>query len=444
MKPAPLWRIPAMLWLAIYTLAGFTGFFATISALPVWLTQSGVSDSWAGQVTTVLLLATVSTQVLVPRLVKAIGMAPTLAAGLIALGAPSLGFLASSDLLAVMALCVLRGFGFGIITVLGSMMTAQLVPVERRGEAVGIYGLAIALPNLLAVPGGVALVSAGAFPVVAVLGAAPLLGLPFVAGLARGVAASEAGVIAGSGTAAQTDSDGVVVDSAASGAGVGNGAGVGSGDGANRDAGADRPSADAAATKAAERISRRRARNAAIIPSLVLLVVTLAGGAFLTYLPIERPSGSLATAAILVWGVTGALTRWRIGIVADRSGLGLLLPASSIAAVVGMVLVAVGLMIGAAAAGTTVVIVGAAALGAGYGSIQNLTLVAAFARARQQETATVSAIWNVGFDAGTAVGAALVGGLITVISVPLALGVTALIIVLAMPLAVISARPPTL
>ena len=46
--------------------------------------------------------------------------------------------------------------------------------------------------------------------------------------------------------------------------------------------------------------------RAALAPSLVLFVVTLAGGGLVTFLPIERPDGVLATVALLLFGVTGA------------------------------------------------------------------------------------------------------------------------------------------
>jgi len=393
-----LWRLPAMLLLAGYTLGGFTGFFVTMSALPAWLAGQGTTEALAGLVTTVLLVATVGTQFLVPRLVQRVGLGAILAAGLIMLGAPSLLLLVDGGLGWVLGICAVRGVGFGILTVLGSTMTARIVPPARRGEALGIYGLAISLPNLLAVPGGVALVSAGLFTPVAIIGAAPLLSLLAVPALARSVRARDSR------------------------------SGVGS-----------EPS-DAARSDQARR-SRRAAALAAIAPSVVLLVITLAGGGFLTYLPIVRPEGSLATISLLVWGATGALVRWRVGVLADRSGLSRLLPGSSGVAVVGVGIVVGGLLL-TGPAGWVVTVLGAAVLGAGYGSAQNLTMVAAFARARQRETATVSAVWNAGFDAGTALGAALVGGLTTWMTVPGALAVTGLLVALSIPLAVHSSRPP--
>ncbi len=397
-----------MLLLVGYTLGGFTGFFVTMSALPAWLAGRGTPEALAGLVTTVLLVATVGTQLLVPRLVQRAGLPSVLAASLVALGAPSLLLLVDGGLGWVLGICAVRGIGFGILTVLGSTMTARIVPVARRGEAIGIYGLAIAVPNLLAVPGGVALVAAGTFAPVAILGAAPLLSLLAVPALARAVRSDPEAAVPGADLA----------EAATTGT----------------------PASTADPADAARR-ARRAAGRAAVGPSLVLLVVILAGGGFLTYLPIARPNGALATAALLVWGATGALARWRVGLLADRSGLRQLLPGASAVAVLGVGIVVGGLMLDGTP-GAIVTVLGAAVLGAGYGSAQNLTLVAAFARARQRETATVSSVWNVGFDTGTALGAALVGGLTTLMSVPAALAVTGALVVASIPLAIRSGRPP--
>jgi predicted MFS family arabinose efflux permease len=375
--------------------------------------------------------------------VQRFGLGPVLAAGLIALGAPSLLLLIDGGLGWVLAISAVRGAGFGSLTVLGSTMTARIVPVRRRGEAIGIYGLAIALPNLLAVPGGVALVAADHFAWVAILGAVPLLGLPAVPSLARHTGtdpdAPPAGQPRQPGQPGQPGEPAGAADPAGSGAA--DPAESGAADPVNSAADPVNSAADPADSGAARR-SRRAAGTAAIAPSVVLLVITLAGGGFTTYVPIARPDGALATVALLTWGVTAALARWRAGMLADRIGTARLLPGSSVVTVAGMAVVVAGLLTGDGA-GWVLTLVGSAVLGTGYGAAQNLTLVAAFARARQRETATVSSVWNVGFDTGTALGAALVGAMTAAIEVPGALAVTAVLVAASIPLAVRSGRRVT-
>jgi len=382
------------MWMLIaYTLCGFTGFFVTISALPAWLALQGTAESLTGLVTTALLIATVLTQIMVQRLKRLLGLTATLAVGAAALGAPSLLFLVDDGFAWVLAISAVRGIGFGILTVLGSMFTARIVPPERRGEAVGIYGLAVALPNLLAVPGGVALVTAGHFEIVALLGAAPLLGLLVARQLARaGTDASD--------RLDQRDADGHI-----------------------------------------ERQARRRARNAALGPAAVLMVVTLTSGGFMTFLPIARPDGALASVALLVWGAVGGFSRWRVGLIADRVGLKRLLPAASALNIVGIGTVAAGLLLEGGASSWTVIVIGSAVLGAGYGAVQNLTLVAAFQRARHQQLVTVSSVWNIGFDTGLALGSGLVGMMTAAVPIPGALALTGLLILTSLPLAARVSRP---
>ena len=55
-------RIPGMPALVGMSLLGFTSFFLTLSALPVYAVDRGVPEALAGLVTTVMLMATVTAQ----------------------------------------------------------------------------------------------------------------------------------------------------------------------------------------------------------------------------------------------------------------------------------------------------------------------------------------------------------------------------------------------
>jgi predicted MFS family arabinose efflux permease len=365
------------------TLLGFTGFAATLASLPWWAVQGGAAVSSAGLVTTVMLATTVATQGLVPVMVRRLGAGRSLAIGLVALGAPSPLYVLSTELGPLLAVSAVRGTGFAVLTVVGSTLTRVLAPAGRHGEAAGLYGLAIAVPNLAVVPGAVALAQNVGFWPVAVLATLPVLAVPLaLASQGRRPAAGSTPAVVG----------------------------------------------------------HRSAVRAALVPSVVLLVVTLAGGGLVTYLPIERPSGLLATVALLLFGVTGALGRWRAGVVADRVGTRVLLPASVVAAGLGLAGVAAGLVCGS----DVLLLAASAVCGAGYGAVQNLTLVIAFARVGPDETPTASAVWNAAFDTGTGVGAVAVGALAAWgagaagtggIGVPAALGVSAALVALVVPLA---------
>jgi predicted MFS family arabinose efflux permease len=143
----------------------------------------------------------------------------------------------------------------------------------------------------------------------------------------------------------------------------------------------------------------------------------------------------LATVALLLFGATGAITRWRAGLLADRQGSRLLLPLALVVGALGMVLTGAGLRWD-----DGWVLVGAAVFGAGYGATQNLTLLAAFARAGESGTTTASAMWNISFDAGTAIGALALGLLAAGIGLDWTYVVVAASLAAAVPLASTAAR----
>ena len=76
-----------------------------------------------------------------------------------------------------------------------------------------------------------------------------------------------------------------------------------------------------------------------------------------------------------------------------------------------------------------------ALLGLSYGALQNLTLVLALASVPRSRTHTASAVWNIGFDAGTALGSVLVGMIAAGVGFPTAMLVAGLLSLPTLPLA---------
>ena len=360
------------------TVLGFASYCLTLASLPVYAVRGGAAESTAGVVTAVFLVVTITVQAAIPALTRRFGDGPVLVAGLLAMGLPAPLYVVDDGIPWLSAIAVVRGAGFAVLTVLGATLAARVAPPERRGESIGIYGLAIAVPNLVAVPAGVALVLDGHVGWVSWLAASPVLGIGLVPALLRSVAPQPSPT-------------------------------------------GGRPG--------------RAAAEAALLPSVVLFVVTLAGGGLVTFLPIERPDGVLATAALLLFGVTGAVSRWRAGLLADRLDSRLLMPASLVLAALGLASCAAGL-----AAGDPWVLVGAAVFGIGFGAAQNLTLLAAFARAGESGTTAASAMWNAAFDGGTAAGALLVGVVAAGIGLDLTYVVVAVLLAAAVPLASAATR----
>jgi predicted MFS family arabinose efflux permease len=76
-----------------------------------------------------------------------------------------------------------------------------------------------------------------------------------------------------------------------------------------------------------------------------------------------------------------------------------------------------------------------ALVGIGYGGIQNLTLLLSLGAVTRKDYGTASAVWNIGFDAGTGVGSVLVGTIAAGLSFPPALLVAAAFSLATLPLA---------
>src|SRR5918997_1567192 len=319
-----------MLDLAVLSVFGFSGYAALLATAPLWAVNGGATAAGSGSVNGVLLAATVLAQLAVPRALASWGTGPVLVAGLLLLGVPAPGYLLSDGLGWVLGLSAVRGLGFGILTVVGSAVAARLVPASRRGAAIGVYGLAVAVPNLLLLPGSVPVVDRWGFAPVFWTAALPVLGVPSAVRLARVL----------------------------------------------RDTGHDRPVPTGEGS-----LDRLPILIGIVPPTVVLFSVTMAGGAVLTFAP-QLTDPATAAPVLLIAAAT--------------------------------------------------------ALGLCYGALQNLTLVVAFAAVGRQQLPAASAVWNIGFDTGTASGAVLAGVLATAYSFPVSLATMAAFCLLIAVLAVVA------
>lgn len=382
-----VWRMPGMMSLVFLSVCGFGGFAALISVAPLWVVRGGAGTAGAGLVTTVMLLLTVATQGLVPGLLARFGYGVVLSAGLFLLGLPSIGYGLSSQLAIVLALSAVRGIGFGILTVTGSSLVADLAPKERRGEAIGVYGLAVAVPNLVILPLSVVVADRFGFWWAFGVGAMPILGVPAALAIGK-VHRRQASQRTGSATAV-------------------------------RDPTTER--------RELGRVLRRLAQ-----PAVVLLAVTLAGGALITFIPQLTASSTVSALALVVLGVFAAFFRWWIGRVADRRGIGRLLVWLLLGGAAGMALAALAV---SSADRQWLLLPAVAIVGVAYGALQNLTLLASFSQVTRRHYGTASTVWNIGFDSGTALGSALLGLVASRLDFGVGLLILAAVMIIVLPAA---------
>ena len=109
----------------------FLGFQLLLSVVPLYAERAGGGSSGAGLTTGAFMFSTVLTQIQMPHLLRWLGYGRILAAGLLFLGVPALfyGFAASVE--DILAVTLLRGIGFGIVTVVFVALIVKLVPAGR-------------------------------------------------------------------------------------------------------------------------------------------------------------------------------------------------------------------------------------------------------------------------------------------------------------------------
>jgi predicted MFS family arabinose efflux permease len=341
--------------LTLVAFAALFGFQLLLSVVPLYADEAGGGSSGAGLATAAFMLSTVLTQIQMPRILGRYGYRRTLAAGLLFLGVPALFYAYAQMLVPILAVTLLRGVGFGIITVVFAALVVELAPPGRRGEALGLLGVAITLPNIFCNALGLWLVGQFGYGVVFLLGGvAPLLGLGMVVGI-RSTAPS------GKGEEEE---------------GAGFFAGLG--------------------------------RAPLLRIFLLFAATTMGGGVVLTFLPLAVPGSGVfsAASALLVVGITSTASRWWAGRFGDRRDPRLLLAPGLIACASGMVCLELG---------GVILLIGAILFGTGFGLLQNATLILMMERVSKSEYGLGSTLWNAAFDAGTGIGAFSFGFVISAV-----------------------------
>jgi predicted MFS family arabinose efflux permease len=283
------------------------------------------------------------------------GQRKVIAAGVILLSVPTLLLLASDALPVILGVSVLRGAGLAIVVVAGTAIAAAIGSGARQGEVVGIYGVASAIPGVVALPLGLWLVNhfdfATAFWVAVVLGVAALVAVPFLRA---------------------------------------------------------HPSESVQSTNPLTLLRTR----AIIRPTIAFTSMTLALGVVATFLPLATEAVlGLAALALLVQGSATMIARWLAGMLSDRYGSRRFLVPSMLLATVGIAMLFF-------TDNPALVVTGMAAFGLALGAVQNLSLTLMLENTHAGDYARVSVLWNIAFDAGMGIGSVAFGYLAIVTGFP--------------------------
>ena len=340
------------------------------SVVPLYLAANGSGGVGAGLSTGAMMLSAVASELVIPKLIARIGYRGTLGLGLVLLGAPSLLLLLTASLPFVLAVCVVRGAGLAVLVVGAVALVAEITPSHRRGEGFGIYGIAVGVPAVIGLPLGVYLIEGLGFGGLFVLAAiASLAGLAALPGLPT--------------RSTEAEEQHVNVLGGLRGSGL-------------------------------------------LMPTFVFAAVTVAAGISVTFLPlaVAGDNHSLVAVALLVQAATAPVARWLAGRFGDRMGpVKILAPALVLAAVGAASLVFI--------TSPVAIVVGAAFFGTGFGAAQNLTLAIMYDRVPKTRYGQVSALWNLAYDGGWGIGAIIFGTVVAGTGYPLAFGLTALVVAVA-------------
>jgi predicted MFS family arabinose efflux permease len=337
---------PATLALSGLMVASMSSFYLLLSAVPAHVAALG-GDLAAGFATSALMATTIIGELAAPRMIARFGRRAAMAIALLVLAIPCL-FTFSGSLNLVLWSCAARGFGLGILLVAACGLAATLAPPARRAEAMGLYGVASAIPAIVCVPlGPWALMAFGPAATALAAAALALAGLAGLAVLPRRAEQHE-------GTA---------------------------------------PS------------HRLPALRGAAWPAAGLGLGAIVIGATITFLPLAPREVNTGTIMLgmLIQGLASAGARWAAGRPVDRHG-----PQGVMFAGIAL---AVGAMLCLALPGEAAVLIGMAVSGIAFGVLQSASLAQLLQRATPAQADGASALWNAAYDAGLGIGGLAFGAL---------------------------------
>lgn len=362
-----MWKAPGLIPTLVAVLAAFGGWSLLLPVIPQAILDDGRGTGLAGAYTGAFMAATVLTQTQTPRMLRKYGYRATMFVSGLLLGLPTFFHLLGTGAEVVLPIAIVRGMGFGALTVAESALIAELVPLKFLGKASGALGVAVGVAELAFLPAGLAIAHwAGSYSpvyllggVISLVGSAMALLIPRIKAAPKAAAGGE-----------------LPAD----------------------DAG---PAADVPTWKLVA------------VPALAMATTAMGFGGISAFLApsareIDAVAGAIvAGAALSVLGGAQMVFRYVAGVWADRRGRpGTLLIASLAAGVAGLAIMAAVVWAGWSA---WWLLAAAAAYGAGFGIVQNEALLLMFARLPRERTAEASALWNMSFDSGTGLGSFVLG-----------------------------------
>ncbi len=156
----------------------FTSFYFLLVTLPLYVLRLGGSKSEVGLIIGVFTISAVLFRPHLGRAVDSHGRKNILIAGLLVFLVCMLLYSYTTNVISLLMLRVLHGISWGAATTASITIIADISPIHRRGEAMGVYGMSANLAMAIGPILGILLLNASSFPTLfAVCGVITMLSL---------------------------------------------------------------------------------------------------------------------------------------------------------------------------------------------------------------------------------------------------------------------------
>ncbi len=347
-----LWTRP-FLFICLATGCFYLSFYVILPVMPLYVASLGGT---AAQIGLIIGLFAAMAMIMRPPagwLIDTRGTRPILVAGMAIFFLASLGYLAVRRVEPILALRVFHGVGMGLFPTAATVVIAECAPPARRGEAMGWFGITNSLGLMLGPMVGPAV--------------ATHLGFPALFLLAAGAAALGLGCIA-------------LVPAGG------------------------RPARPSRPPRPGDFFSR-----AAVLPSLILLLLYIPYGVVVAFIPLVAEARGLRNPGFFyaAFAVAMVAVRAKAGELSDRRGRAAVI-------VPGMLVAGASFLLLGLTTGPAGVLAGGVILGLGFGSAQPALMALTTDRVPPAERGKAMGTFYTAWELGIASGAAGAGWLLSV------------------------------
>lgn len=149
-KREPIWT-KSFISISLTQFTVFLAFYALLTTLPIYVIQDmNGTEAQGGLTVTAMLVAAILIRPFSGKLIDVIGKKKTLIAGIMVFTMTTFLYIGITEFIPLLWLRLFHGLSFGLFTTVSGAIAADVVPASRRGEGIGYFAMAM---NLAVVAG---------------------------------------------------------------------------------------------------------------------------------------------------------------------------------------------------------------------------------------------------------------------------------------------------